>query len=236
MSRRSALSPERCCRTRRCSATASRRTNFGAASRADAALAPRFAKPIIARPPSRDRAMKDNQDSIPATILQLVVGLLVSLLFGAVAYTGGVRPIADMVGLGWRASSMVEVPAKVVGVQLERINFAESGAPTARKKLHAQYQYEWRGVRYEGSQVSLQPRPNTFTGVEWDEVWFDKLDQARKTGATVPAWISPTGAHGAVLDKEVRYKGFWGAVAALTFGIVPLAFVGFIVFFVWLRR
>ena len=180
--------------------------------------------------------MKDKEESIASTIAQLLVCLLASLFFGVIAYKAGVRPIADVVRTGWRASSLVEVPAKVVGVQLERTNHKKSGEPTSYKSLRAQYQYEWRGVRYQGSQVSLQARPDTFSESPWNDVWFEKLDRARKTGETVPAWISPTGAHDAVLDKDVRYEGLWFAALMLTFGSVPLLFVGLVLFFVVMRK
>ena len=179
--------------------------------------------------------MKDKEESLAATIGLLLVGLLASLLFGIIAYMGGARPIADAVRTGWRASSLVEVPAKVVGVQLEHTNY-KSGAPSPRKSLRAQYQYEWRGVRYQGSQVSLQARPDTFSESPWNDVWFEKLERARKTGETVPAWIHPSDAHDAVLDKDPRYEGLWVAVLILSFGIVPLLFVGLALFFVVMRK
>ncbi len=63
--------------------------------------------------------MKFEEDSLVSKIGVSVIGLLVFLLFGIGAYFAGLRPIADAVRTGWRASSLIEVPAKITDVQMD---------------------------------------------------------------------------------------------------------------------
>ncbi|MEQ1516569.1 MAG: DUF3592 domain-containing protein [Usitatibacteraceae bacterium] len=176
--------------------------------------------------------MRFEDDSIVAKIGVSVIGMLVVLLFGGGAYFAGLRPVADAVRTGWRASSLIEVPAKIVDVHIEH-NTTKYGKPGALKALQAKYQYEWQGVRYESSLVSLQQRPGVYNSLDWHDEWFEKLDRARKTGAKVPAWVNPEGAPDAVLDKDVRYEGLWVRALLLlcfgTIGLLPIMIVLFIV-------
>jgi hypothetical protein len=160
-----------------------------------------------------------------------LIGMLVILLFGSGAYFAGFRPVADAVRTGWRASSLIEVPAKIVDVQMDH-NTTKYGKPGALKALQAKYHYEWRGVRYDSSLISVQQRPGVYNSLDWHDEWFEKLDRAKKSGATVPAWVNPEGAPDAVLDKDVRCEGLWvQALLLLSFGTVamlPIVVVFFI--------
>ncbi len=91
-------------------------------------------------------------------------------------------------------------------------------------------------MRYDSSLVSLQQRPGVYNSLDWHDEWFEKLDRARKSGATVPAWVNPEGTPDAVLDKDVRYEGLLlMALVMLAFGTVALLPVGIVLFIVAMK-
>jgi len=142
--------------------------------------------------------------------------------FGAVAIIFGFLPIADAVSTVWRANSLVEVPASIKEVQLER---GTRAGQRHQKSLSARYSYEWKGVTYDSTRVSVQHWAGWRDGSSWHQEWFDKLDHARKTGATVSAWINAEGPPKAVLDKELRWGRLWWAIPwSILFGGVSVFF------------
>ena len=153
-------------------------------------------------------------DSVAATLVGLIVLLFAALLFAVLAFFIGGRPVADAARTAWRASSLVEVPATVLEARIdgERTRYGSKGR---LKALHAEYTYEWQGVRHRSTLVSLQQRPGTYNSLNWHDEWFAKLDLARRTRAPVPAWVSPHGEPEAVLDKDVRYEGMWLSAGVL---------------------
>jgi len=73
-----------------------------------------------------------------------------------------------------------------------------------------------RSERYRSSsRISVQHWAGWHDGSMWHQEWFDKLEQARKSGAAVSAWVSPDGSPQAVLDKKVRFARLWAAVPLL---------------------
>jgi hypothetical protein len=164
-------------------------------------------------------------DSVLATLVGLTMLMLAALVFAVFGYFIDVRPVSDAVRTAWRASSLVEVPAAVIEVRIDT-NRTKYGGKGRLKGLYAEYSYEWRGVRHRSSLVSLQQHPGTYNSLEWHDVWFAKLDYARSSRTTVPAWVNPQGAPEAVLDKDVRYEGLWlNAVFVLLFGAISLVLV-----------
>jgi hypothetical protein len=122
--------------------------------------------------------MKTPRDESGASaLLGLIIMLLLALLFAVFAFFMGGRPVADAVRTAWRASSLVEVPATIIEVRIdsERTKYGSKGR---LKALHAVYTYEWQGVRYRSSLVSLQQRPGTYNSLHWHDEWFAKLEHA----------------------------------------------------------
>lgn len=153
--------------------------------------------------------MKTRKDESGASALVgSIAMLLLALLFAVFAFFMGGRPVADAVRTAWRASSLVEVPATIIEVRIdsERTKYGSKGR---LKALHAVYTYEWQGVRYRSSLVSLQQRPGTYNSLHWHDEWFAKLEHARSTRTPVPAWVNSQGEPEVVLDKDVRYEGMW---------------------------
>lgn len=168
---------------------------------------------------------KKDDDSVLASLVGLTMLMLAALVFAVFAYFMGLRPLSDAVRTAWRESSLVEVPATVIEARIDT-NRTKYGSKGRLKALHAEFTYEWQGVRHRSSLVSLQQHPGVYNSLEWHDVWFEKLDRARSVRTTVPAWVSPQGASEAVLDKDVRYEGLWlNAIFVLLFGAISLVFV-----------
>lgn len=171
------------------------------------------------------RMKTKDDDSVLATLVGLTMLTLAALVFAVFGYFIGVRPLSDAVRTAWRASSLVEVPATVIEARIDT-NRTKYGGKGRLKALHAEFTYDWQGVRLRSSLVSLQQHPGTYNSLEWHDVWFEKLDRARTSRTTVPAWVDPQGAHEAVLDKDVRYEGLWlNAIFVLLFGAISLVLV-----------
>lgn len=147
--------------------------------------------------------------------------------FGAVAVTFGLLPISDAISTAWRANSLVEVAATIKEVRLER---GTRVTQKHQRSLSARYSYQWRGVTYDSSRISIQHWAGWHDGAHWHQEWFDRLDQARKTGVTVPAWVNPIGQPNAVLDKEVRFARLFLAIPLLLLfgGVSAIAGYGFV--------
>lgn len=122
--------------------------------------------------------------------------------FGAVAIIFGALPIADAVSTVWRASSLKEVTATVKEVRLDQ--GTRVGTRNLRS-LNASYRYDWNGKTYESSRISVQHWTGWSDRASWHQEWFEKLEDARKTGKTVSAWVNPDTPAEAVLDKELRW-------------------------------
>ena len=96
--------------------------------------------------------MKFEEDSIVSKIGVSVIGLLVFLLFGIGVYFAGLRHIANAVRTGWRASSLIEVPAKITDVQMDHNN-TKYGNPGAHTSAHTSHTSGSRILR--GLSISL---------------------------------------------------------------------------------
>jgi Protein of unknown function (DUF3592) len=142
--------------------------------------------------------------------------------FGAIATIFGLLPIADAASTLWRAQSLVEVPATVNQVQL---HLGSRSTQRHLKSLSVRYSYKWKGVTYESTRVSVQHWEGWHDSATWHKEWFDRLERARQSGATVPAWVSTSDPPQAVLDKELRWARLFLAVPLLfLFGGVSLFF------------
>jgi Protein of unknown function (DUF3592) len=140
--------------------------------------------------------------------------------FATVAFIFGALPIADAVVTVWRGSSLVEVAATIREVRLERDS---RRAKEHLKSLSARYSYQWNGATYESSRISVQHWAGWSDGATWHQEWFDRLDAARRSGATVSAWVNPSNPKQAVLDKELRWARLFLAIPLLIlFGAVSL--------------
>jgi Protein of unknown function (DUF3592) len=122
--------------------------------------------------------------------------------FGSVAIIFGAVPMVDAVSTVWRANSLIEVPATVLEVRLDRYS--------GRTKEHlvslvARYRYDWKGETFESSRISVQHWDGWHDSATWHREWFDKLEHARKSQTTVSAWVDADDPLETVLDKEMRW-------------------------------
>jgi Protein of unknown function (DUF3592) len=166
----------------------------------------------------------DRQDERPRSermVLALVMAVFATA-FGAVALVFGALPVADAVSTARRHASLVEVPATIKDVQLER---GTRRGQEHQRSLRVRYSYEWKGVTYDSTRVSVQHWAGWRDGASWHQAWYDQLEQARRSGTTVPAWVADEGSPQAVLDKELRWTRLWLAIPLLlSFGGVCLFF------------
>ena len=92
--------------------------------------------------------------------------------FGAVAVITGVVPMTDAVSTVWCASSLIEVPATIKAVQLDR------RYRSSNQSLSTCSRYVWQDVTYDSCRISVQHWPGWRDGASWHQEWFDRLDRA----------------------------------------------------------
>lgn len=117
------------------------------------------------------------------------------------------------------------VTARVESTQLDRSQ--SDGTTTYR--VRATYHYRFGGRRFRGTRVGIS---RGFDNIgDYHRRMHDRLDQARRRGTPVTAWVNPEQPNETVLDRSLR----WGRLAMAA--AFPLAFGGFGAgLLVWLSR
>lgn len=132
------------------------------------------------------------------------IGVLFAVLYWAL---GG--------GLTYKAQSWEEVPARILSVQLEKDEDPEKTLYSVR----AEYEYEFRGVKYKGDRVSvLGGRDNDLSK---HRERLKELEACRDSGELFRCFVDPRSPRHSVLYREVEWSRFIGAsVASFLFVLV----------------
>ena len=142
-------------------------------------------------------------------------------------WLGAFGGIFFLVGLGFLVLGMVPtvidavrmrqwepVPAQVVEARLAS---SRSSSGNATSRVHARYRYVIDGRTYTGERVAVSNMADNL-GDFWYQLGW-QLKSAQQQGKPVTAWVNPSDASDAVLDRSLRWPllGFW-AIFLVAFG------------------
>ena len=105
-----------------------------------------------------------------------------AILFTAVGYWAGLRPLASTLQAALSVQSWQPVPAQVLDAQIRK--HADSEGGTTYQVL-TRYRYEVAGKSYESQRVGLDPQAGADNVGDWQERWFQTLHQAQQQGRPI---------------------------------------------------
>lgn len=120
-------------------------------------------------------------------------------------------------------------PVDATLLQAQLVTRRSSKSTTYRAVAH--YQFEWAGQSVQGQRVAISERSDNIG--DFQQQLGLRLEQAFKTGRSVPVWVNPSNAHESIIDRSLR-------PGLLAFKMVfVVMFGGFgvgLLFFVWRDR
>jgi hypothetical protein len=91
--------------------------------------------------------------------------------------------------------------------------------------LTVRYRYDTKDGPRTGTRFSHRPQ-RAGTGFEKDNLheWYERLDRARRSGATVNVWVDPQRPEHAIIDRDPPLVWFWlfGALTMAMWGLSRL--------------
>ena len=133
----------------------------------------------------------------------LVFCAVFAVLFTAVGYWAGLRPLASTLQAALSVQSWQPVPAQVLDAQIRKHAGSEGG--TAYQVL-VRYRYEIAGKSYESQRVGLDPQAGADNVGDWQERWFQTLHQAQQQGRPITVWVNPAQPSQALVDPSIRWR------------------------------
>ena len=133
----------------------------------------------------------------------LVFCAVFAVLFTAVGYWAGLRPLASTLQAALSVQSWQPVPAQVLDAQIRKHAGSEGG--TAYQVL-VRYRYEIAGKSYESQRVGLDPQAGADNVGDWQERWFQTLHQAQQQGRPITVWVNPAQPSEALVDPSIRWR------------------------------
>lgn len=113
----------------------------------------------------------------------------------------------------FEASSWVEVPAVIEQIEL----VSSSAKQGASVRIDGRFTYEFEGKSYAAATIDLARSSDNLGSFQRD--LFKSLNQSKKTGAKVTAFVNPANPEQAVLNRELRLTLISGyLVFAILFG------------------
>lgn len=126
----------------------------------------------------------------PKDLRSLIISLVIGLIFSVGGTVLGVLPLGKIAIEYWHLSRYVEVPATVLDVGL----FDDSdGDPW----VTVRYSYRVHGRTLVGDRIGISMAGST------QQAWHERLQAARHSGQTIPAWIDPEHPGLSLLTREV---------------------------------
>ena len=120
-----------------------------------------------------------------------------------------------------RAKDWVVVQARVDEAALNLVRGRKGGTTYSAS---AAYRYTIGGKEYVSTRLGLDPLPGSDNLGDWQEEMAAFMDDARKSGRTVPVFVNPDHPEDAVVDRDVRGPMVaMMSTFALLFGGVGLA-------------
>jgi hypothetical protein len=133
--------------------------------------------------------------------------------FGGVAAWG----IASMFSASRGAAEWVVVQARVDEAEL-KVSRGSKGGSTYQAT--GKYSYSFGGRTYTGTRLGFDILGGSDNIGDWQADMGAFLEEAKKSGKTIPVWVNPERPEEAVVDREVR----WGLV--LFMGVFAVVFGG----------
>ncbi|WP_348688708.1 DUF3592 domain-containing protein [Acidovorax soli] len=137
-----------------------------------------------------------------ARLLAMLFSGLFALVFGGVAYLGGLRPLGSSLHAAWEVRDWQPVPIQVLDASLDTHTGKKGQLSHA---VRVRYRYEFRGRSYEASRVGLDEDGLHDSVGDWHQRWLQRLQTAREGGTALQAWVNPRRPQRALLDRELRW-------------------------------
>ena len=126
-----------------------------------------------------------------------------AILFTAVGYLAGLRPLASTLQAALSVQSWQPVPAQVLDAQIRKHAGSEGGTTY---QVLVRYRYEVAGKSYESQRVGLNPQAGADNVGDWQERWFQTLHQAQQQGRPITVWVNPAQPSEALVDPSIRWR------------------------------
>lgn len=137
-----------------------------------------------------------------ARLLAMLFSALFALVFGGVAYLGGLRPLGSSLHAAWEVRDWQAVPIQVLDASLDTHTGKKGQLSHA---VQARYRYEFQGRSYEASRVGLDEGGLHDSVGDWHQRWLQRLQAAREGGPALLAWVDPRQPQRALLDRQLRW-------------------------------
>lgn len=120
----------------------------------------------------------------------MIIYLLIGLIFSVGGIVLGVLPLGKIAIESWHLSRYVEVPATVLDVGLHEDSDGDQW-------VNVRYSYRVHGRTLVGDRIGMSMAGSTQLS------WHARLQAARHSGRTIPAWIDPQHPGLSLLTREV---------------------------------
>lgn len=154
--------------------------------------------------------------------LSTLAGLVMAGLFLALA-AWPVFLVGRLTHRVRRARAWVEVPAKVISVQ---VDYQRRPRRMGHFNVDLLYEYEWEGKTFQGRRLAFTPQAND-RGDVWNGRWLKRtvaeLDEARRNGRPVTVFVDPGNPSNSVVHRGMMWADFGMCCGwMLVFSLFPM--------------